>query len=459
MAASFNRWAIVLLVFLCVPSVWAQRVGETSFCEDTGTCRVGEACVAGQCTQLSDNRIRRLFPLAIDRIVNLDAGSRRGPVVDRIRQLLRRYFAFSGYFTVVDADLNPPASVVESLRLTTIDFQAWYDAGAYAFVKGNIKKSDDQWVLTLHLFIAEEGLHEPRSVDEQRFRIGDSRALKHTVVNWVDSVITNFAGRGGALTQRIAFAHRIKRGGAKEIKVIDVDGESEHFITQNGSINMLPAWTRDGRVAYSSFLLHNPDLYVEGKKLSARPRMNTGASFHPNGKLLALTLSKDGNAEIYVISAIDGSIRRRLTRERNIDTSPSWSPDGKHLAFVSDRDTGRPQIYIMNANGAKVRRLPQVGRYNTSPDWSPSGDQIAYSSRVGGERYDIYVISVSTGVIQRVTSKGSNEEAHYSADGRYMVFSSTRNGGPHLWIMNSNGGAKRQLTFGPGEHLTPSWQR
>ena len=100
MAASFNRWAIVLLVFLCVPSVWAQRVGETSFCEDTGTCRVGEACVAGQCTQLSDNRIRRLFPLAIDRIVNLDAGSRRGPVVDRIRQLLRRYFAFSGYFTV-----------------------------------------------------------------------------------------------------------------------------------------------------------------------------------------------------------------------------------------------------------------------------------------------------------------------------------------------------------------------
>jgi TolB protein len=113
----------------------------------------------------------------------------------------------------------------------------------------------------------------------------------------------------------------------------------------------------------------------------------------------------------------------------------------------------------MDDRGGHLQRLPQVGVYNTSPDWSPSGDEIAYNSRVGGERYDIYVTTVSTGTVRRLTSKGSNEEAHYSADGRFLVYSSTRNGGPHLWIMNANGGAKRQVTHGPGQYMTPSWQR
>ena len=54
--------------------------------------------------------------------------------------------------------------------------------------------------------------------------------------------------------------------------------------------------------------------------------MNTGASWSPDGKQIALTLSKDGNAEIYIISASDGSIVRRITNDTAIDTSPAWFP-------------------------------------------------------------------------------------------------------------------------------------
>ena len=62
----------------------------------------------------------------------------------------------------------------------------------------------------------------------------------------------------------------------------------------------------------------------------ATPPLRHGASvgfagWSPDGKSLALTLSKDGNAEIYLMSAETRELRR-LTNSWAIDCSPAWSP-------------------------------------------------------------------------------------------------------------------------------------
>ncbi len=38
------------------------------------------------------------------------------------------------------------------------------------------------------------------------------------------------------------------------------------------------------------------------------------------------------------------------------DGSPAWSPDGKRIAFYSERD-GNGEIYVMSAEGSGVTRL------------------------------------------------------------------------------------------------------
>jgi TolB protein len=64
--------------------------------------------------------------------------------------------------------------------------------------------------------------------------------------------------------------------------------------------------------------------------------INSSPAWSPDGRLLALTLSKDGNPEIYLLTLETGNLRR-LTTFAGIDTEPTWSPTGREIAFVSDR--------------------------------------------------------------------------------------------------------------------------
>jgi Tol biopolymer transport system component len=68
----------------------------------------------------------------------------------------------------------------------------------------------------------------------------------------------------------------------------------------------------------------------------------------PNGRKILFASERDGNSEIYVMSA-NGRDQRRLTTNPAIDFFPSWSPDGRRIAF--SRGQGNEfELYVMNAN-------------------------------------------------------------------------------------------------------------
>ena len=151
----------------------------------------------------------------------------------------------------------------------------------------------------------------------------------------------------------------------------------------------------------------NPDLYrlnLVNKKLdwiSHKRGLNTGAAVSPDGKKIALTLSMDGNTEIYVMDS-NGQNLTRLTDSWGQDVSPTWSPDGKRIAFVSSR-SGNPHIYIMNADGSNPKRLSFRGNYNQEPDWSPRSDgKIVFTARDERLRYDIFLVDPKDGEMNRL---------------------------------------------------------
>jgi Tol biopolymer transport system component len=108
-----------------------------------------------------------------------------------------------------------------------------------------------------------------------------------------------------------------------------------------------------GKLAYVSFEKKKPVIYVHSLATGQRHIVanfkgsNSAPAWSPDGRKLAIVLSKDGNSQIYSVNA-DGSGLQRLTQSGGIDTEPRYSPDGAAstsppTAAAARRSTGRCQ--------------------------------------------------------------------------------------------------------------------
>ena len=297
----------------------------------------------------------------------------------------------------------------------------------------------------------------PILVKEYRGPVAEWRSLIH---QFTDDVVLQFTGAPGVAGTRIAFI--AVEGRNKELCVMDLDGAHLRQLTHDGSLALSPAWSPDGSlILFTSYREGlGPQVFVTpaagGKifQISARAGNNTSASYSPDGREIACTLSFDGNPEIYVLDARGGA-PRRLTNNRNIDTSPSWSPTGREIAFTSDR-SGTPQVYVMDREGGNVRRLNYEVNYTDSPAWSPRGDRIAFVAR-NGSGFDLYVCRADGSDARQIVSGRSNENPRWSPDGRHLVFSSNRDGAVGLYVTDLDDRQPRKLDTGSRPALSPAW--
>jgi len=286
-----------------------------------------------------------------------------------------------------------------------------------------------------------------------------SGALRETMHRFVDDVLEAMTGERGIAETEIAYVKHVGR--AKEIWVMDYDGESQRQVTHDGVLALSPAWAPWGtELAFTTYKRGNPDLYLfdltrgASYPFSTRPGLNTAPAYSPDGKWVACTISRDGNSEIYLISR-DGQTAKRLTRNDAIDTSPTWSPTGREIAFTSNR-TGSPQVFVMDAEGLNQRLLTLEGSYNDSPQWSPKGDRICYAARHDGI-FDVIVMDANgASPVQVTLGAGQNENPRWSADGRKIVFSSSRDGARQIYLMNADGSDVVKLTS-DAECFDPAW--
>jgi TolB protein len=360
---------------------------------------------------------------------------------------------FSGLFSVVAATGSIPANNPAALRQSWQEFAA---AGAHAGLHGLLSIRPDRLEAEMRLYDLTTPEH--RVIASKRFDVAAAqpRRLAHKIA---DEVVLQFTGEPGIADTKIAYVAGPR--GAKEIIMADYDGATPSPVTRNGSINLTPVWSPDGRsLAYTSYKQGYPDLYRAfpferrpEQTLAAFVGINTSPAFSPDGKSLAMTLSKDGNPEIYVLTLATGQMRR-LTRHAGIDTEPTWSPTGRQLAFISDRG-GSPNVYVMDAEGTSVRQLTSGG-FHTQPRWSPKGDTLLYTARAGV--HDLWIVSVDGSSPRRLTGgAGDNQGATWAPNGRHIAFQSNRNGRWQIFAMLADGTAQETVTKAPGDATSPSW--
>jgi TolB protein len=176
---------------------------------------------------------------------------------------------------------------------------------------------------------------------------------------------------------------------------------------------------------------------------------------------IAFTSDQGGNKEVYVMEAMDGSRRRRVTSNKQINLFPTWSPDASRLAYVSYR-AGIADLWMLGRGSDKGGRLLNLpSNMQNLEKWrvvfGPARNEVTYVMHKDNNT-DIFVSEIGGSAMRRMTNhRAIDVSPSWSPDGTRMVFMSDRSGTPQIYIHDVATGQERRITYKGDYNASPSW--
>lgn len=275
-----------------------------------------------------------------------------------------------------------------------------------------------------------------------------------------DDVVSKITGVNGIAETKVAF--KAETGRDSEIYMSDFDGFGPQLVTRDHTIVAAPCWV-PGHFAlyYTSYKLGNPDIFYQNLSSGERSNfahyagMNSSVAVSPNGRKVAMILSKTGSPDVYVCDA-DGSHLKQLTTNREYDSSPCWSPDGQWICYASKAE-GRRALYKVSVDGGAPKRIATSGISNPSePDWSPDGKWLAFTAQMGN--FNLCVVPAEGGA---ATLLVSGEDPCWAPNSRTLIFVRRKGGNSYLSLLDVPTKQVKDVSRVPGSNSNsqPSWAR
>jgi TolB protein len=284
---------------------------------------------------------------------------------------------------------------------------------------------------------------------------GTLRAQAHALA---DDIVQAITGKKGLGQSRIAF--KVDTGANSEIYIADFDGHNAQAVTKDNTIVAAPAWV-PGHLAlcYTSYKFGNPDIFFhnlasgERRAVAQYSGLNTSAAVSPDGKRIAMILSKSGSPDVYV-AGIDGKNLRQLTATREDESSPCWSPDGQWICFAT-KIKERRSLCKVSASGGPAQRISTAGISNpTEPDWSPDGKWIVFTAMMGG--FEICVVPAAGG---QTTVLVGGEDPSWAPNSRTVIFARRASQGRVLSVLDVPTKQVKDVARVSGSNSQPSWAK
>jgi len=348
-------------------------------------------------------------------------------------------------------------------QASQVNFQQWRVLDADYLVIGTLSEvGPDRFAAQFQLFDVLQG----QQLTGFRLEAGrtDLRATAHRIS---DMIFEELTGIPGVFSTQIAYVSEERAAnGARTFRVIvsDADGFNAQKIAESSQPLMSPSWSPDARrLAYVSFEGGAQGVYVQTlrtgtrERVSARAGVNSAPAFSPDGRMLALTLSRDAaNLDVHTLD-LTTQVLRQLTTDAAIDTEATWAPDGRSIYFTSDR-AGGPQVYRVGTDpGQRPQRISFERPYNARPRVSPDGKLIAV---VTGEsnRYQIGVVDAASGRLTVLTPQGRYDESpSFAPNGAQIIYATKDNGRGVLASVSTDGRIRTRIASVAGDVREPVW--
>jgi TolB protein len=157
-----------------------------------------------------------------------------------------------------------------------------------------------------------------------------------------------------------------------------------------------------------------------------------------------------------VVADADGVNARVILESHQPVMSPAWSPDGQWLAYVSFENK-RASIYVQQVSSGERRLVSGRVGINGAPAWSPDGHRLLVTLGGSSGIPNLYILDLATQQLTRLTDGPAiDTEGAWAADGKSVYFTSDRSGGPQIYRIGVEPGARpRRVTFGGSYNARP----
>jgi Tol biopolymer transport system component len=219
--------------------------------------------------------------------------------------------------------------------------------------------------------------------------------------------------------RQLAFAWR-SGDGEIGIHIVDVTGDNLRTLFPADLRATFPAWSSDGsQIAFSArtgqwvgITDFNQGYVTSLESGETRQIMSMASNapvWSPGGRYIALSawLQYADSGNIYIIDTQTDETRQ-LTRDLSTGEL-TWSPDGSRIVFVARsrarrHDRNAADLYVIDADGGNLRRLTvDLPMPPFQLTWSPDGEYLAYYS-YDDDSGDVYLLHIASGGIRNLTN-------------------------------------------------------
>ncbi len=190
------------------------------------------------------------------------------------------------------------------------------------------------------------------------------------------------------------------------------------------------------------------------KQVTNIPGEALSPSWSLDGRFIVFSHIDDRSHALGVWDRTTGQVQR-IRFPGNTVIGPSFTPENRVAVSLSQ---GRnPDIYLLTHSFQVDRALESSSSINVSPSFSADGTKMAFtSSRLGGPQ--IFIKDLGGGGVTRISREGGyNTEPNLSRDGTLIVYTRLTDFGQRIFVQDLRTGAEKQVTFGPGSDEQPSF--